>query len=212
MAKLQHISTTRLPTLWGPFQLSLYLEHESGKEHLILWMGEWDKPGKNPLVRLHSECLTGDVFASLRCDCGQQLQNAMQEIAREGCGAVLYLRQEGRGIGLGAKLKAYSLQDQGMDTVEANLALGFAADERDFTVASELLKLHGVNTVRLLTNNPEKIEALESAGIRVVERVAVVPSIQVENTRYLRTKIQKMRHMISLETIDAAEESPQGEG
>lgn len=212
MSNLEHISDTRLPTLWGPFQLSLYRETSTGKEHLLLWMGAWNAPGFSPLVRIHSECLTGDVFASLRCDCGEQLSEAMQAIAREGQGAVLYLRQEGRGIGLAAKLKAYGLQDQGLDTVEANLALGFAADERDFSLGAEILKLSGVTSVRLMTNNPEKIESLETAGIRVIERIAVVPSVQQENTRYLKTKVQKLRHIISLESLEASEKQPFGEG
>ncbi|MFZ9519539.1 MAG: GTP cyclohydrolase II [Silvanigrellaceae bacterium] len=212
MAMLEHISTTRLPTLWGPFELSLYRESKSAREHLVLWMGDWNRPGQSPLVRIHSECLTGDVFGSLRCDCGQQLQDAMRLISREGCGAILYLRQEGRGIGLSAKLKAYGLQDQGMDTVEANIALGFGADERDFSVAAELLKTSGVESIRLMTNNPAKIESLEQAGIKVIDRIAIVPSVQNENSRYLKTKIQKMRHLISLDALEAAERPPGEEG
>lgn len=212
MATIEHISTTRLPTLWGPFELSLYKESGSEKEHLILWMGDWNRSGFAPLVRLHSECLTGDVFGSLRCDCGQQLADALQAIAREGCGAVLYLRQEGRGIGLSAKLKAYCLQDQGLDTVEANIALGYAADERNFSVAAELLSACGVRQIRLMTNNPDKMEALEQAGVRVLERIPVLPSVQQENTRYLRTKIQKMRHIISLDSLNEADSAPLGEG
>lgn len=212
MAKIEHISTTRLPTLWGPFELSLYHEPGTGKDHLLLWMGAWNQADFSPLVRLHSECLTGDIFASLRCDCGQQLSDAMQAIAREGRGAVVYLRQEGRGIGLSAKLKAYSLQDQGMDTVEANLALGFAADERDFSIAAEILALNGVHRVRLMTNNPSKIEALEKAGVQVSERIALLPSVQQENSRYLKTKIQKMRHLISLGSLESIDASPAGEG
>lgn len=212
MAKIEHISTTRLPTLWGPFELSLYKEEGSDKEHLVLWMGDWNCSGFAPLVRLHSECLTGDVFGSLRCDCGQQLSDALQAIAREGRGALLYLRQEGRGIGLSAKLRAYSLQDQGLDTVEANLALGYAADERNFSVAADLLHACGVRQIRLMTNNPDKIEALEQAGVKVLERIPVLPTIQHENSRYLRTKIQKMRHIISLESLNEAEAAPKGEG
>ncbi|NBW83139.1 GTP cyclohydrolase II, partial [bacterium] len=192
--------------------LSLFQETSSSREHLVLWMGDWNAPGRFPLIRIHSECLTGDVFGSLRCDCGQQLADAMRQISREGCGAVLYLRQEGRGIGLSAKLQAYGLQDQGMDTVEANLALGFAADERDFSIAAELLKMSGVESIRLMTNNPAKIEALEHAGVKVVERIASLPSVQHENSRYLKTKIQKMRHLISLETLEAADHPPVGEG
>lgn len=209
---LEHLSTTRLPTLWGPFKLSLYLEKTTGKEHILLWMGEWNRPGRIPLVRIHSECLTGDVFASLRCDCGQQLQDAMKEIAREGCGAIIYLRQEGRGIGLPAKMQAYSLQDAGMDTVEANIALGFAADERDFSVAAEILRVSGVERVRLITNNPAKMDALESAGIKVEERIAMAPALQNENLKYIRTKMQKMRHMISLEALSRQDEQSTDEG
>ena len=212
MTSLQHMSTTRLPTLWGPFQMSLYLESATGKEHILLWMGDWSGAEKLPLVRIHSECLTGDVFSSLRCDCGQQLQDSMNAIAKEGCGAILYLRQEGRGIGLSAKMRAYALQDSGMDTVEANLALGFSADERNFALAAEMLKLSGVLRVRLMTNNPAKIEALEEAGIKVEERVPVTPILQHENSKYIRTKMEKMRHIISLEAAEAAELPATGEG
>jgi GTP cyclohydrolase II len=212
MVSLEHLSDTRLPTLWGAFVLSLFRETATGKEHLLLWMGDWASQASNPLVRIHSECLTGDVFGSLRCDCGQQLADAMQAIAREGRGAILYLRQEGRGIGLSAKLKAYGLQDQGMDTVDANLALGFAADERDYSIACELLKLSGVHSVRLMTNNPDKIEALQRAGIRVSERVAVEPTVQAENSQYLKTKVQRMRHIISLDVLENSENQTLGEG
>ncbi|NBO37595.1 GTP cyclohydrolase II [bacterium] len=212
MTELKRLSTTRLPTLWGPFQLSLFLEPTTGKEHVLLWMGDWAASGFAPLVRLHSECLTGDVFSSLRCDCGQQLDDAMSAIAREGRGAILYLRQEGRGIGLAAKLKAYDLQDNGLDTVEANLALGFAADERDFSVAAQMLIASGVSSVRLMTNNPAKIEALEKAGIKVLERIPVEPMIQTENSRYIRTKMQKMRHLISAEIANSCDTSSIGEG
>jgi len=212
MVSLQHISTTRLPTLWGPFQMSLYLEAATAKEHVLLWMGEWNRPDKIPLVRIHSECLTGDVFGSLRCDCGQQLQDAMNSIAKEGYGAILYLRQEGRGIGLAAKMQAYSLQDAGMDTVEANLALGFSADERSFVVAAEIIKASGVSKVRLLTNNPAKVEALAEAGIEVVERVAIAPVLQKENLKYIRTKMEKMRHLISLDVVSDSERLPGEEG
>jgi 3,4-dihydroxy 2-butanone 4-phosphate synthase/GTP cyclohydrolase II len=212
MLHLEHLSDTRLPTLWGTFVLSLFREKSTAKEHLLLWTGDWASEGFSPLVRIHSECLTGDVFGSLRCDCGQQLADAMQAIAREGRGAVLYLRQEGRGIGLSAKLKAYALQDTGMDTVDANLALGFSADERDYTIASDVLKYSGVTSVRLLTNNPDKVEALQKAGIRVAERIAVVPSIHPENTSYLRTKVQRLRHIISLDVLENLERQPSGEG
>jgi GTP cyclohydrolase II len=192
--------------------MALYLEKSSGKEHVFLWMGHLAQSDSPPLIRIHSECMTGDVFASLRCDCGQQLQEAMKAVAREGRGAILYLRQEGRGIGLAAKMRAYALQDTGLDTVEANLALGFAADERDFSVAVEMLLAAGVNGVRLITNNPQKVEALESAGIRVVERVSIAPSEHQENSRYLRTKVEKMRHLMSLDVAFVAEASSSEEG
>ncbi len=212
MVSLQHISTTRLPTLWGPFQMSLYLETSTGKEHVLLWMGEWNRADKTPIVRIHSECLTGDVFGSLRCDCGQQLQDAMNAIAKEGFGAIVYLRQEGRGIGLAAKMQAYSLQDAGMDTVEANLALGFGADERSFVVAAEMIKAAGVGQVRLLTNNPAKVEALSEAGITVVERIGLAPVLHKENLKYIRTKMEKMRHIISLDIVSDSERHPTEEG
>jgi 3,4-dihydroxy 2-butanone 4-phosphate synthase/GTP cyclohydrolase II len=185
------------------------------REHLILGMGSWTRPGAVPLVRLHSECLTGDVFGSLRCDCGQQLHEAMRLIAREGAGAIVYLREEGRGIGLAAKLRAYGLQDQGLDTVEANVALGFAPDERNFAVAAELLKISGVQSVRLMTNNPSKIEAVQKAGIEVVERIAMIPSVHSENRRYLQTKMEKMRHLLNFEGLQDPESdvlTPNGEG
>lgn len=212
MASLEHLSTTRLPTLWGPFQMALYLEKPSGKEHVFLWMGQLADEASAPLVRIHSECMTGDVFASLRCDCGQQLQEAMKAVAREGRGVILYLRQEGRGIGLAAKMQAYALQDAGLDTVEANLALGFAPDERDFSIAADMLLAAGVTQVRLLTNNPQKVESLESAGVQVVERIALAPAEQQENSRYLRTKVEKMRHLISLEVVKSSETSSHDEG
>lgn len=212
MPNLEHLSTTRLPTLWGPFQMALYLEKPSGKEHVFLWMGQLVGDERPPLVRVHSECMTGDVFASLRCDCGQQLHEAMRAIAREGRGAIVYLRQEGRGIGLAAKMQAYALQDSGLDTVEANIALGFSADERDFSIAAEILTAAGLSEIRLMTNNPDKVESLERAAVRVIERVAMVPAEQHENSRYLRTKKDKMRHMMSLDIATSAEDHSFDEG
>jgi 3,4-dihydroxy 2-butanone 4-phosphate synthase/GTP cyclohydrolase II len=156
--------------------------------------------------------MTGDVFASLRCDCGQQLHEAMRAIAREGRGAIVYLRQEGRGIGLAAKMQAYALQDSGLDTVEANIALGFSADERDFSIAAEILTAAGLSEIRLMTNNPDKVESLERAAVRVIERVAMVPAEQHENSRYLRTKKDKMRHMMSLDIATSAENHSFDEG
>ena len=157
-----------------------------------------DVAGEGVLVRIHSECFTGDVLGSRRCDCGEQLHLAMERIAAEGRGVVVYLRQEGRGIGLLDKLKAYNLQDQGYDTVEANLILGHQADEREYDVGVAILRDLGVQSVRLLTNNPEKIEALERLGMPVVERVPVVASVHEENRRYLETKARRMRHLLDL--------------
>jgi GTP cyclohydrolase II len=148
-----------------------------------------------PLVRIHSQCLTGDVFGSLRCDCRLQLELAMRRIAEEGAGILLYEEKEGRGIGLMAKLRAYELQDQGMDTVEANVELGFAADYREYELPSEVLKLMGVKSVRLMTNNPQKVAALESAGIQVVERVSAEVEPQESFASYVRTKQEKMGHI-----------------
>jgi GTP cyclohydrolase II len=197
----------RIPTTFGEFQLCIYIETETNQEHLALIMGDLD--GKeNVLVRVHSECFTGDVLGSLRCDCGEQLQRAMSMIADVGEGAVLYLRQEGRGIGLEEKLRAYNLQDEGYDTVDANLVLGHQADERDYTPAARILDNLGVESVALITNNPAKIDALNVLGIRVEERVPLVPTIHPENIDYISTKIRRMRHLLDTTTL----ESPAMEG
>ncbi|CAN0541329.1 unnamed protein product, partial [Scytosiphon promiscuus] len=164
------------------------------KAHLAFCTGDLSG-GKDLLVRLHSECLTGDVFGSLRCDCGEQLDRSLQLIAEEGQGAVIYLRQEGRGIGLQQKIHAYNLQDAGHDTVDANLLLGHQADERDYTVAVRILEDLGISSVRLITNNPVKISALEDAGIRVSDRVELDSFENSENSRYLTTKVQRMNHL-----------------
>jgi GTP cyclohydrolase II len=158
-----------------------------------------------PVVRIHSQCLTGDVFGSLRCDCRLQLELAMARIAKEGAGILLYEQQEGRGIGLMAKLRAYQLQDQGLDTVEANVKLGFAPDCREYELPAEVLKQLGVGRVRLITNNPEKVAALESAGIEVVERISAEVKPQKSFARYLRTKHEKMGHIQDLKTPGLAE-------
>ena len=150
--------------------------------------------GSTPLARLHSECLTGDVFGSKRCDCGEQLNNAMASIGKAQHGALLYLRQEGRGIGLGNKIKAYALQDQGMDTVDANIELGFPADARQYNVAADMLRDQGIHEVRLMTNNPAKIDALNQLGIRVSERIPLIVDAQKNNERYLHTKADRMDH------------------
>ncbi len=186
-------SSARLPTAFGEFTVTVYRDHDR-KENLSLHMGELDGPP--PLVRIHSECLTGDVFGSVRCDCGEQLQAAMRCVSAEGRGLILYLRQEGRGIGLDNKIRAYALQDVGMDTVEANLHLGFPADLRSYKHAAAMLKDHGIHSVRLVTNNPEKVKALEACGIRVVERVQYEIQPRPENYAYLQTKASKMGHLM----------------
>ena len=197
--------SARLPTVFGEFTVTVYRDRER-KEHLAVRMGDLDGPP--PLVRIHSECLTGDVFGSVRCDCGEQLQAALHYISEEGRGLLLYLRQEGRGIGLNNKICAYALQDQGMDTVEANLHLGFPADVRNYTHAARMIKDQGVDSVRLATNNPEKVKALEASGIRVVERVRYQIPPRPENYAYLQTKASKMGHLLSpLPTVA----SPSGE-
>jgi 3,4-dihydroxy 2-butanone 4-phosphate synthase/GTP cyclohydrolase II len=187
----------RVPTAEGEFQLCLYTSNRDDKEHLVLIIG--DVAGRpDVLVRVHSECFTGDVLGSLRCDCGEQLHRAMHLIAQEGTGILIYLRQEGRGIGILDKLRAYNLQDMGYDTVDANLLLGHKADERDYTAAALILKDLGVRSVRLLTNNPLKIESLQEAGIAISTRLALHPRVTAENASYLRTKVQRMRHLLNL--------------
>lgn len=192
---LTRVAEARLPTAYGLFKVIGFREEDSGQEHLALVMG--DVAGPAPvLTRLHSECLTGDVLHALRCDCGAQLDVALRQIAAHGCGVLLYLRQEGRGIGLLNKLKAYALQDNGLDTVDANLALGFKADTRCFTVAAAMLRQLGIDTVRLMTNNPEKLEALGILGIHVAERLPLFAGRNPENQAYLDTKARRMGHLL----------------
>jgi GTP cyclohydrolase II len=184
------------PTQWGHFRIHGFTS-ANGEECVAVVMGELKKMANgSPLVRVHSQCLTGDVFHSLRCDCRQQLELALKLIAAEGEGVLVYEMQEGRGIGLMAKLKAYSLQDQGMDTVEANVELGFKADEREYELPAQVLKALGVLRLRLLSNNPKKVAAMEAAGITVMERVTaeVEPSEHAE--KYMQTKKEKMGHLI----------------
>ena len=198
-AEVLLVTSARVPTPTGEFQLRLYHDPKDGKDHLAVVMGEIAQ-AEGVLTRLHSECFTGDVLHSLRCDCGEQLHRALEMIAAEGRGVLIYLRQEGRGIGLRDKLRAYNLQDDGLDTVDANLALGHQADERDYGAAAGILRLLGVRSVRLLTNNPRKIEALRQLGIDVVARLPLLIPATDENEAYLRTKGTRMNHWINLDT------------
>lgn len=193
--RVKFVAQATLPTQWGEFSIHGFEDVVTGKEHIALVMGDTAAAGA-VLCRVHSECLTGDALFSLRCDCGPQLQYAMQKVAEAGCGLILYLRQEGRGIGLLNKIKAYSLQDQGADTVEANEQLGFAADGRDYEICQPMLAHFGVNNVRLLTNNPEKVTALEALGITVSERVPIETGLNTHNESYLAVKVSKMGHLL----------------
>jgi len=193
LARVDLVASCKLPTPWGVFQMHGF-EQQGGREHVALTLGEV-ADGDAPLARIHSECLTGDALFSLRCDCGFQLEAALEAISKEGRGVLLYLRQEGRGIGLINKIRAYKLQDGGADTVEANEQLGFPADMRDFRIAREMLALLGVDAVRIMTNNPRKIATLEQAGIRVAERVPLQVGRNEFNDHYLNTKRAKLGHL-----------------
>lgn len=193
-SEVELVARARLPIHGLPeTQIVAFRASDDGEEHVALLIGAFG--GKPPLVRLHSECLTGDVFGSLKCDCGPQLKEALRIIGDSGGGVLLYLRQEGRGIGLANKLRAYALQDRGLDTVDANRRLGFADDERDYTHAAAMLRALGIDEVRLLTNNPAKVEGLEAAGIRVIERVAHHMPANPHNADYLATKRKKSGHL-----------------
>lgn len=192
--RIKHVAAATLPTQWGDFTLHGFEDIVMAKEHVVLAMGDLstDEP---VLCRIHSECLTGDALFSLRCDCGPQLQRAMQTIASEGRGMILYLRQEGRGIGLLNKIRAYSLQDQGADTVEANVQLGFLPDGRDYEICQPIFGHFGINRVRLMTNNPRKLAALQALGIEVSERVPIQTGLNSHNESYLSVKGSKLGHL-----------------
>jgi len=199
---VRRTATTHFPTRYGEFTLYLYESAIDPNEHIALVKGEIDSTVPI-LTRVHSQCLTGDIFGSMRCDCGEQLAQAMRQIEREGRGVVLYMRQEGRGIGLANKIRAYSLQDQGKDTVEANEALGFKPDLRHYGIGAQILYDLGVRKIRLLTNNPKKIVGLEGYGLEVVERVPIEITPNHVNARYLETKRDKLGHLI-LESVNAS--------
>jgi 3,4-dihydroxy 2-butanone 4-phosphate synthase/GTP cyclohydrolase II len=203
MSVTRRVARAGLPTRYGTFEMFVYGTPDH-KEHVALTLGEIDDGGP-VLVRAHSECLTGDVFGSSRCDCGEQLEESLRYLQERGRGVLLYLRQEGRGIGLTKKISAYALQEQGLDTVEANHALGLPEDLRDYRVAAEMLLDLGVRQARLLTNNPAKIEGLERYGVEVVERVPLGISPNPSNLGYLRTKREKMGHLfpraVALEVV-----------
>ncbi len=200
-ATIKNLVQTRIPTIHGEFILHYFSNNIDDKEHVAFVKG--DVAGKkNVPVRIHSECFTGDVLGSRRCDCGEQLDMALHLINQVGFGILIYLRQEGRGIGLLKKLQAYNLQDQGLDTVDANIHLGHLADERQYDIAALMLENLEVNSVALITNNPHKIDELTHLGITVSERIPIETSVHGDNQEYLKTKVEKMRHMLSMEEKD----------
>ncbi len=192
------VSVSDFPSQFGHFRIVGFVNNRDGKDHIIIQKGDIDD-GENMLVRIHSACLTGDSLGSLRCDCGSQLREALKLIEKEGRGMVLYHQEEGRGIGLLNKLRAYALQDGGMDTWEANVRLGFQADERDYAIPIEMLKKLGVKSVRLLTNNPEKVEAVEKYGLKVAQRVQHEIPAHKHNEKYLATKKERFGHLLNLD-------------
>jgi GTP cyclohydrolase II len=196
--QLDYVTSCALPTPWAQFTLHAFVEHTAGahKEHLAMTLGDIGD-GEPVLARVHSECLTGDVLFSQRCDCGAQLEGALKKIAAEGRGILLYLRQEGRGIGLVNKIRAYRLQEAGADTVEANLQLGFHADARNYELCKPMFEQFGIRTLRLMTNNPRKIDAMTKLGIDVAERVPLLVNRNAFNNNYLNTKAAKLGHMMT---------------
>ena len=204
LEKLEVPADAKLPLIQGEFRIRVFHEESTGFDHVALTLGNMNGPDPT-LVRIHSECLTGDAFGSLRCDCGPQLESAIDTIKSHGWGCLLYLRQEGRGIGLHSKIQAYNLQDKGMDTLEANLELGLPGDARDYQLAASILKGIGVEKVCLLTNNPNKVKQLRNYEIEVVERMPLVVGIGDFNREYIKTKVVKMGHKIDDEDLQFGE-------
>ena len=192
---VERVEVVKMPTDYGDFDLHLYRSHTDGQHHVALVKGDVAR-AERVLVRVHSECLTGDVFGSRRCDCGPQLQQAMRQVSHAGCGVILYMRQEGRGIGLAPKIQAYKLQEKGLDTVEANQKLGFPMDLREYGLGAQILCDLGLKTIRLLTNNPKKIVGLGGYGLKVVEQVPIRVKPNPHNERYLKTKREKLGHLL----------------
>jgi GTP cyclohydrolase II len=190
-----------LPTVHGDFRIRIFNDSSTNLDHVALTLGDMGGPDPTP-VRIHSECLTGDAFGSLRCDCGPQLNAALSIINKIGYGCLVYLRQEGRGIGLLAKIQAYNLQDKGADTLDANLLLGHPADARDYSLAATILNAVGTNRINLMTNNPDKVEQLTSLGVEVVKRMPLIVGVNDENKEYLGTKASRMGHTISDDDLD----------
>jgi 3,4-dihydroxy 2-butanone 4-phosphate synthase/GTP cyclohydrolase II len=205
---VEKIAWAYLPTEFGEFTIHAYRSLIDGKEHIALVRGDVAEK-ENVLVRVHSECLTGDVFGSRKCDCGQQMRQALRQIAEESAGVLVYLRQEGRGIGLGNKIKAYHLQDRGLDTVEANRQLGFKEDLREYGIGVQILKDLGLSTIRILTNNPKKLVGIEAYGVKIVEQLPILVSPNEYNYDYLKTKKEKLGHQLDsiFESVSLNDES-----